>query len=105
MSDFFFFMHKSAYEMLISDWSSDVCSSDLLNIHLRILLPHIWNDARHGARRGIRANGCRYCARTDHNNSASQKERTGFRLHERISPYPFELASRNHSSTDRTSVV
>src|SRR3546814_11629980 len=43
---------------------------------------------------------CRDCARTDHNNSASQKERTGFRLHERISPYPFELASRNHSSTD-----
>src|SRR3546814_184294 len=73
---------------------------EVLNIHLRILLPHIWNDARHGARRGIRANGCRDCARTDHNNSASQKERTGFRLHERISPYPFELASRNHSSTD-----
>src|SRR3546814_8237208 len=22
-------MHKTAYEMLISDWSSDVCSSDL----------------------------------------------------------------------------
>src|SRR3546814_6655303 len=26
---FFFFKQKSAYEMLISDWSSDVCSSDL----------------------------------------------------------------------------
>src|SRR3546814_5623625 len=26
---FFFFMQKSAYEMRISDWSSDVCSSDL----------------------------------------------------------------------------
>src|SRR3546814_9128401 len=23
-------MHKAAYEMLVSDWSSDVCSSDLL---------------------------------------------------------------------------
>src|SRR3546814_6591744 len=27
---FFFFKHKTAYEMLISDCSSDVCSSDLL---------------------------------------------------------------------------
>src|SRR3546814_3091129 len=26
---FFFFMQKTAYEMRISDWSSDVCSSDL----------------------------------------------------------------------------
>src|SRR3546814_436524 len=24
------FMHKTAYELLISDWSSDVCSSDLV---------------------------------------------------------------------------
>src|SRR3546814_5623747 len=28
---FFFFKQKTAYEMRISDWSSDVCSSDLLN--------------------------------------------------------------------------
>src|SRR3546814_4757129 len=27
---FFFFKHKTAYEMRISDWSSDVCSSDLM---------------------------------------------------------------------------
>src|SRR3546814_2612530 len=27
---FFFFRHKTAYEMCISDWSSDVCSSDLV---------------------------------------------------------------------------
>src|SRR3546814_9668306 len=31
---FFFFKQKTAYEMRISDWSSDVCSSDL----------HILND-------------------------------------------------------------
>src|SRR3546814_16695815 len=30
---FFFFKQKTAYEMRISDWSSDVCSSDLR--HLR----------------------------------------------------------------------
>src|SRR3546814_2511208 len=29
MSVFFFFKQKTAYEMRISDWSSDVCSSDL----------------------------------------------------------------------------
>src|SRR3546814_1587049 len=28
---FFFFKQKTAYEMRISDWSSDVCSSDLIN--------------------------------------------------------------------------
>src|SRR3546814_6040600 len=27
--NFFFFKQKTAYEMRISDWSSDVCSSDL----------------------------------------------------------------------------
>src|SRR3546814_3209993 len=29
---FFFFKQKTAYEMRISDWSSDVCSSDLLSV-------------------------------------------------------------------------
>src|SRR3546814_5927243 len=29
---FFFFKQKTAYEMRISDWSSDVCSSDLAMI-------------------------------------------------------------------------
>src|SRR3546814_20107300 len=32
---FFFFKQKTAYEMRISDWSSDVCSSDL---------PETWRD-------------------------------------------------------------
>src|SRR3546814_1334592 len=30
ISCFFFFKQKTAYEMRISDWSSDVCSSDLV---------------------------------------------------------------------------
>src|SRR3546814_6465559 len=30
---FFFFKQKTAYEMRISDWSSDVCSSDLSRRH------------------------------------------------------------------------
>src|SRR3546814_9832077 len=33
MCVFFFFKQKTAYEMRISDWSSDVCSSDLLRYH------------------------------------------------------------------------
>src|SRR3546814_15533916 len=39
MSDFFFFKQKTAYEMRISDWSSDVCSSDLLDEHLHVREP------------------------------------------------------------------
>src|SRR3546814_8991873 len=35
---FFFFKQKTAYEMRISDWSSDVCSSDLVESPLALLL-------------------------------------------------------------------
>src|SRR3546814_10729659 len=54
----FFFKQKTAYEMRISDWSSDVCSSDLVRpdgspadepAPLRTLLP------RHVARLGHRS--------------------------------------------------
>src|SRR3546814_7027553 len=31
---FFFFKQKKAYEMRISDWSSDVCSSDLIQMKI-----------------------------------------------------------------------
>src|SRR3546814_3654498 len=37
---FFFFKQKTAYEMRISDWSSDVCSSDLQPV------PPIWATLR-----------------------------------------------------------
>src|SRR3546814_1046106 len=42
----FFFKQKTAYEMRISDWSSDVCSSDLATggenqADLRVLAPGI----------------------------------------------------------------
>src|SRR3546814_7881541 len=35
---FFFFKQKTAYEMRISDWSSDVCSSDLAATDARVML-------------------------------------------------------------------
>src|SRR3546814_3260913 len=33
----FFFKHKTAYELRSSDWSADVCSSDLLGLDLKLL--------------------------------------------------------------------
>src|SRR3546814_2411065 len=53
----FFFKQKTAYEMRISDWSSDVCSSDLeirifTDMHLGIRLPSsIWMACRRARRR------------------------------------------------------
>src|SRR3546814_14849095 len=44
---FFFFKQKTAYEMRISDWSSDVCSSDLPG--------RAWATGRHLPRRPRRA--------------------------------------------------
>src|SRR3546814_10482396 len=35
LSVLFFFKQKTAYEMRISDWSSDVCSSDLFQVEIR----------------------------------------------------------------------
>src|SRR3546814_8285022 len=37
----FFFKQKTAYEMRISDWSSDVCSSDLILKAVAVILPKI----------------------------------------------------------------
>src|SRR3546814_4885375 len=34
---FFFFKQKTAYEMRISDWSSDVCSSDLYAYRIHVV--------------------------------------------------------------------
>src|SRR3546814_8209161 len=44
----FFFKQKTAYEMRISDWSSDVCSSDLVPAFLQRLHG---DDVLDGARR------------------------------------------------------
>src|SRR3546814_10547362 len=50
---FFFFKQKTAYEMRISDWSSDVCSSDLLTL--------IATAVALGA-----SEGCRLRSKTEH---------------------------------------
>src|SRR3546814_568953 len=54
---FFFFKQKTAYEMRISDWSSDVCSSDLvLSLHtLAAGVKHTWDTVKLGAGKGLAA--------------------------------------------------
>src|SRR3546814_14051932 len=42
---FFFFKQKTAYEMRISDWSSDVCSSDLASATGRSRIPADGSEA------------------------------------------------------------
>src|SRR3546814_17060257 len=46
---FFFFKQKTSYEMRISDWSSDVCSSDLTNdlVYRSAVLNTLARGARH----------------------------------------------------------
>src|SRR3546814_7455824 len=51
---FFFFKQKTAYEMRISDWSSDVCSSDLLS-RLQLCLAAAGAQPRRRRRRAHRA--------------------------------------------------
>src|SRR3546814_10553651 len=44
---FFFFKQKTAYEMRISDWSSDVCSSDLVQANKQQVLrdlAEVWRE-------------------------------------------------------------
>src|SRR3546814_11532215 len=44
---FFFFKQKTAYEMRISDWSSDVCSSDLRDILAHLVSGAVAGDGEH----------------------------------------------------------
>src|SRR3546814_5370452 len=46
--DFFFFKQKTAYDMRISDWSSDLCSSDLLGRQRMWLIPRRTNGLGSG---------------------------------------------------------
>src|SRR3546814_1265627 len=49
---FFFFKQKTAYEMRISDWSSDVCSSDLIDPVAHDDLPGLESDEQRDRLRG-----------------------------------------------------
>src|SRR3546814_3531806 len=88
----FFFKQKTAYEMRISDWSSDVCSSDLepaasrpsTRVARRV---HLWQQERtadvSGARPGYRRHGqplgqraLRHCSE-DCRDARSEERRVG----------------------------
>src|SRR3546814_5793328 len=50
---FFFFKQKTAYEMRISDWSSDVCSSDLADLDKVVAYANtVRNTLFHGGKHG-----------------------------------------------------
>src|SRR3546814_3477000 len=51
-SSVFFFKQKTAYEMRISDWSSDVCSSDLVDPELYRTLLYVTHIAPSFSLRG-----------------------------------------------------
>src|SRR3546814_8792810 len=48
---FFFFRQKSAYDMRISDWSSDVCSSDLNQAAIAIQNARLFSAEQHQRQR------------------------------------------------------
>src|SRR3546814_14266236 len=70
---FFFFKQKTAYEMRISDWSSDVCSSDLM--HRCNRAEQDWDKAQ------------RHDARIDAEEQCNSAKR--FRCHHQISDEPW----------------
>src|SRR3546814_18745776 len=57
-SSVFFFKQKTAYEVRISDWSSDVCSSDLARPGARIVAVDINERSRELCERNAAELGC-----------------------------------------------
>src|SRR3546814_4108760 len=81
---FFFFKQKTAYEMRISDWSSDVCSSDLRTV--RNGAPHsrtrsgrenhdLWRGCGSRSRSAVRVDTYRTVVRRRYRHAASPMER------------------------------
>src|SRR3546814_2458918 len=53
----FFFKQKTAYELRISDWSSDVCSSDLWEVVDDITLTSLTSYVDYDHHQGIEGDG------------------------------------------------
>src|SRR3546814_1801936 len=83
---FFFFKQKTAYEMRISDWSSDVCSSDLIDPRVEVIddrirrafCPQFENETNHGGQQ-------QDCA-------DPAKQHQGMSIHVRRAPGPVPAA-------------
>src|SRR3546814_3865221 len=78
-SCFFFFKQKTAYELRISDWSSDVCSSDLIDRPALPVANRLGPDARqrshHRAAGGDPPDAVRHLSVHDQIGRASCRER------------------------------
>src|SRR3546814_8877609 len=85
---FFFFKQKTAYEMRISDWSSDVCSSDLSRQRAWWMLA-LSAEQVHQQGHGERA--CRY--RTRHH--ARPCQRVGFSPGRKLPHFGCKLIGRD----------
>src|SRR3546814_6710024 len=82
-----FCKQKTAYEMRISDWSSDVCSSDLLDrhgpprpIHTQLFVtfrPAFAHDMRHGRQGKHIVDQCRTAEQALMRGQRSEERRVG----------------------------
>src|SRR3546814_16254984 len=81
--DFFFFKQKTAYDMRISDWSSDVCSSDLVT---RLSSPRFSRPLIKSRRSrycmleprmGRQGRGAKFSARVGFSKTRSEERRVG----------------------------
>src|SRR3546814_6815673 len=92
---FFFFKQTTAYERRISDWSSDVCSSDLVGRHLRL---------RHYVARVVQVGAMPVIgvARADPGQVRSEERRVGKEgvstCRSRWSPYHYKKKRRNRKN-------
>src|SRR3546814_12097191 len=80
---FFFFKQKTAYEMRISDWSSDVCSSDLGDVAVgtdewkgRVRRPAV-QEHRHDRQRLAGAPEHDACVKIGDDEARSEERRVG----------------------------
>src|SRR3546814_6042112 len=92
---FFFFKQKTAYEMRISDWSSDVCSSDL-QIAYSLSKSALWQATAtlavaFGSRARVNAVAPGLTMATD-DYSAAQVERLAKRMPLGALPTPVQIA-------------
>src|SRR3546814_3112054 len=103
----FFFKQKTAYEMRISDWSSDVCSSDLrersMSIHSSVL--ELIGDTPIVKARRLDAGACElYLKLENQNPGGSIKDRIGMSMIEAaekrgdIKPGDTLVRSEEHTS-------
>src|SRR3546814_6262334 len=73
---FVIFKQKTAYEMRISDWSSDVCSSDLEEHHAVYSSQSDEQNCKHRPEK-LPGQRCRFCAQVLHGDSCIQPSGAG----------------------------